>query len=134
MQSLLTYWRICNESSIGFGVQTGGYARRRDAHHEAAAKGVSVAAPRTRLSRMRLAALPEARAERRAGGAVENSLFVFGLRPDARLEAEEKKTRKPGDGLPSRQRFEAIPPRGPPVQGVVSRVGHRERPGYREPA
>jgi hypothetical protein len=44
-----------------------------------------VAAPRRRLPLLRLAALPEARAERRAGGGVENGFYVLGLRAEARL-------------------------------------------------
>jgi len=64
MQSILTYWRFCNEISIGIGVQSGAYARRRDAHGEAEAKGSRVAAPRRRLPLVRLAALPTPGAER----------------------------------------------------------------------
>jgi hypothetical protein len=89
MQSLLTYWRICNESSIGFGVQTGGYARRRDAHRGPEAEGSRVAAPRRRLSLVRVAALPEARAERRAEGGVENGVHVLGLRAQAHLASSK---------------------------------------------
>jgi hypothetical protein len=46
-----------------------------------------VAAPRRRLPLLRLAALPAARAERRAGGGVENGFYVRGLRAEARLAA-----------------------------------------------
>jgi hypothetical protein len=175
-----------------------------------------VAAPRRRLSLLRLAALPEGRAERRAGGGVENGFYVLGLRAqacrlkktvlgqrrragvsgvrrpptgrkrgssatpsgsgvhsglvcgspyDAGIPAAgqpsepnregrrrrssprtsssgsrwrgvacgKKKTRKAGEGSLRLPTFDVPLPRGPPVQGVVPRVGHRERPGYREP-
>ena len=39
-----------------------------------------MAAPRRRLPVLRLALLPDAQAERRAGGGVENGLYVRGLR------------------------------------------------------
>jgi hypothetical protein len=93
------YWRLCNEFSVDVGVQTGGVFTlgHRDAHRGAEAKGSRVAAPRRRLPLMRLAALPDAHAERRANGGVENGLYVFGLRPVARLEAG-KNTRRPGEG------------------------------------
>jgi hypothetical protein len=42
-----------------------------------------VAAPRRRLSFVWVAALPGARAERRAGGGVENGFYVLGLRAQA---------------------------------------------------
>jgi hypothetical protein len=71
-----------------------------------------VAAPRRRLSLLRLAALPEARAERQAGGGVENGFYVLSLRAEACLTPRDelerlnglrarKKTRKAGEGLRS---------------------------------
>jgi hypothetical protein len=80
-----------------------GYARRRDAHRGAEAKGSPVAAPRRRLPLVRVAALPEARAERRAGGGVENGSYVRGLRPEALKRQNglerRKKARKAGGGF-----------------------------------
>jgi hypothetical protein len=64
-----------------------------------------VAAPRRRLPLLRLAALPAARAERRASGGVENGFYVRRLPAEARLassgESREKNTRNAGEGSPS---------------------------------
>jgi hypothetical protein len=62
-----------------------GYARRRGTHRGAETEGSRMEAPRTRLPLMRVALLPEARAERRAGNTVENGFYVYGLRTEARL-------------------------------------------------
>jgi hypothetical protein len=79
-----------------------------------------VAAPRRRLPLLRVAALPEARAERQARGGVENGFYVRGLRPEP-LERQngleqEKKARKAGEGFASTTVFDDTPPpRGSPA-------------------
>jgi hypothetical protein len=60
-----------------------------------------VAAPRRRLPLLRLAALPEARAERRADGGVENGFYVRGMPAETCLATRrkaDKKARKSGEG------------------------------------
>jgi hypothetical protein len=75
-----------------------------------------VAAPRRRLPLLRLAALREVRAERRAGSGVENGVYVRGLRPEALKRQNglraEKKGAKGWRGVSKHHVFEAARPPG----------------------
>jgi hypothetical protein len=90
-----------------------------------------VASPRRRLSLVRVAALPEARAERRAGGRVENGFYVLGLRAEA-LERQNgldrrKNTRKAGEGSPGVPVLDGPPsPRSGPFVVLGGLTARRE--------